>query len=103
MLHRGLPLNSNDGSALFAQDATFCPRAGNSGTGYSLMSDNYSNKYIRHFNFTGYVASDGGANAWDATSLWSNDTSWLAASPRAKFLRGYARRLAPPGGPPSER
>ena len=29
-------LNSNDGSALFAQDATFCPRAGNSGTGYSL-------------------------------------------------------------------
>jgi non-reducing end alpha-L-arabinofuranosidase len=62
-------LNSNDGSALFAQDATFCPRAGNSGTGYSLMSNNYSNKYIRHFNFTGYVASDGGSNAWDATSL----------------------------------
>jgi hypothetical protein len=76
-------LNSNDGSALFAQDATFCPRTGNSGTGFSLMSNNYSNKYIRHFNFTGYVASDGGSNAWDATSLWSNDTTWLAASPWA--------------------
>jgi non-reducing end alpha-L-arabinofuranosidase len=47
------------------------------------MSGNYSNKYIRHFNFTGYVASDGGSNAWDATGLWSNDTSWLAASPWA--------------------
>jgi len=76
-------LEPNDGSAQFALDATFCPRAGNSGSSYSFMSYNYSSKYIRHFNFTGYIASDGGSNAWDATSLWPNDTTWAVAAPWA--------------------
>jgi hypothetical protein len=76
-------LEPNDGSALFAQDATFCPRAGNSGSGFSFMSYNFSNRYIRHFNFLGYIASDGGSNAWDATSLWPNDTTWLSVAPWA--------------------
>ena len=76
-----LYLNSNDGSSQFAQDATFCPVSGNSGTGWSLMSDNYLAKYIRHYNYTVYIASDGGSNAWDSATLWSQDTSWLVASP----------------------
>ena len=76
-------LEPNDGSALFAQDATFCPRAGNSGSNFSFMSYNFSNKYIRHFNFLGYIASDGGSNAWDAASLWQNDTTWAVAAPWA--------------------
>ena len=76
-------LEPNDGSALFAQDATFCPRAGNSGSNFSFMSYNFSNKYIRHFNFLGYIASDGGSNAWDASSLWQNDTTWAVAAPWA--------------------
>jgi hypothetical protein len=76
-----LYLNSNDGSSQFAQDATFCPVSGNSGTGWSLMSDNYPAKYIRHYNYTVYVASDGGSNSWDSATLWSQDTSWLVASP----------------------
>src|SRR6185312_8736093 len=33
-----LYLQANDGSTLFAGDATFCPHPGNSGTGYSLQS-----------------------------------------------------------------
>jgi hypothetical protein len=74
-------LEPNDGTSLFALDATFCPRAGNSGSNYSFMSYNYSYKYIRHFNFIGYVASDGGSNAWDASSLWYEDTTWAVASP----------------------
>jgi hypothetical protein len=78
-----LYLNSNDGSTLFANDATFCPRAGNSGSNYSLMSNNYSNKYIRHYNLVGYAASDGGSNAWDATASWTADTTFVAASPWA--------------------
>jgi hypothetical protein len=78
-----LYLNSNDGSALFANDATFCPRAGNSGSDYSLMSNNYSNKYMRHYAYVGYIASDGGSNTWDASSLWQDDTTWIAASPWA--------------------
>src|SRR5215472_11127505 len=54
-----LHLQPNDGSTLFANDATFCPRAGNSGSNFSFMSYNFSYKYIRHFNFIGYIASDG--------------------------------------------
>ncbi|MCX5052221.1 alpha-L-arabinofuranosidase B [Streptomyces sp. NBC_00474] len=76
-----LYLNPNDGTTLFAADATFCPQPGNSGTGYSLQSLNYPAKYIRHYAFTAYIASNGGTNAWDATSSWAQDTSWLAAAP----------------------
>ncbi len=74
-------LEPNDGTGQFALDATFCPRAGNSGSNYSLMSYNLSNKYIRHFNFIGYIASDGGSNAWDASNLWFEDTTWAVATP----------------------
>jgi hypothetical protein len=42
---------------------------------------NYPTKYIRHYNYTAYIASDGGSNAWDSTSLWTDDTSFLSASP----------------------
>jgi hypothetical protein len=78
-----LYLESNDGSAQFAQDATFCPQAGNSGQGVSFESWNYPNKFIRHYAYTAYIASDGGSNTWDASSLWADDTSWIVASPWA--------------------
>ncbi|HET9170548.1 MAG TPA: alpha-L-arabinofuranosidase B [Actinospica sp.] len=78
-----LYLETNDGSAQFADDATFCPGNGNSGTGYSFQSFNYPTKYIRHYDFVAYVASDGGSNAWDNASLWAQDSSWLATSPWA--------------------
>jgi len=78
-----LYLETNDGTTQFADDATFCPRTGNSGTGYSFESFNYPSKYIRHYDFVAYIASDGGSNRWDTTSLWAQDTSWLAASPWA--------------------
>jgi hypothetical protein len=76
-----LYLEPNDGTSQFALDATFCPRAGNSGSNYSFMSYNYSYKYIRHYNYTGYIASDGGSNAWDASGLWYEDSTWAVASP----------------------
>ena len=76
-----LYLQPNDGTTQFAADATFCPQSGNSGTGYSFQSFNYPAKYIRHYSFVGYVASDGGSNAWDTTSMWAQDTSWLATAP----------------------
>jgi hypothetical protein len=74
-----LYLNANDNTSLFAQDATFCPQSGNSGTGYSFQSVNYPDKYLRHFNYTLYAASDGGSNAWDSATFWTDDTSWLVA------------------------
>ncbi|MEE1782589.1 alpha-L-arabinofuranosidase B [Streptomyces sp. SP17BM10] len=76
-----LHLDPDDGSTQFAADATFCPQPGNSGTGYSLRSFNYPAKYIRHYASTAYVASNGGTDAWDTTSLWAQDTTWLAAAP----------------------
>jgi hypothetical protein len=76
-----LYLEPQNGTAQFAPYATFCPRAGNSGSGYSFMPYNYGNEYIRDYNFVAYIASDGGSNAWDASSLWQDDTTWLAASP----------------------
>ena len=78
-----LHLQANDGSALFGQDATFCPTAGNSGQGTSFRSLNFADRYLRHFNFTAYIASNGGTNAFDATGSWAADTSWLRASPWA--------------------
>ena len=76
-----LYLEPSDGTTQFALDATFCPRAGNSGSDYSFMSYQYSYDYIRHYNFVGYIASDGGSNSFDASSLWNEDSTWNAVSP----------------------
>ncbi|MEE4545114.1 alpha-L-arabinofuranosidase B [Streptomyces sp. V4-01] len=76
-----LRLNANDGTSLFAQDATFCPQPGNNGQGLSFQSANYTDKYLRHYNYTVYVAGDGGSNAWDSATSWADDTSWLVAGP----------------------
>jgi hypothetical protein len=76
-----LYLERDDGSSQFAQDATFCPRPGNSGRGYSFRSVNYPNKYIRHFDYVVYLASKGGSNAWDSATLWPDDTTWLVTQP----------------------
>lgn len=76
-----LYLGPNDGSGQFADDATFCPRAGNSGHGYSLQSVNYPYKYIRHYDYVVYIASDGGSNPWDTPTLWPDDTTFLVDQP----------------------
>ncbi|MDQ0956567.1 hypothetical protein QFZ66_000445 [Streptomyces sp. B4I13] len=57
-----LNLNFDSGSSAFAQDATFCPTAGNSGVGTSFQSVNFPTKYIRHYNYTAYIAANGGTN-----------------------------------------
>ena len=76
-----LYLHANDGSSLFANDATFCPQAGMNGQGNSFMSNNYSTRYIRHYNNNVYIASNGGSNAFDSSTLWSDDVSWVATAP----------------------
>ncbi|MFC8717730.1 alpha-L-arabinofuranosidase B [Kitasatospora sp. NPDC057198] len=76
-----LRLNADDGSRLFARDATFCPHPGNNGQGLSFPSLGYPEKEIRHFEYTGYLAGDGGSNTWDSKNYWYQDTTWLVASP----------------------
>jgi hypothetical protein len=71
----------NDGSSLFGQDATFCSQGGQNGQGNSFSSVNYPDHFIRHYNNIGYVASDGGSNAWDSATSWADDVSWVVSSP----------------------
>jgi hypothetical protein len=42
-------------------------------------SDDHGNPalYIRHYNGTLYVASDGGSDPWDATTSWTDDVSFV--------------------------
>jgi hypothetical protein len=72
-----------DGSALMAQDATFCPAGGNTGQYTSFQSYNYPGYYIRHYNATVYIAHNGGSNPWDNPSFWADDTTWQVSSPWA--------------------
>jgi Alpha-L-arabinofuranosidase B (ABFB) domain len=41
---------------------------------------NHPAEFIRRYDFTAYIAADGGSPAWDAANLWSEDSSWLAAT-----------------------
>ncbi|MFC9328765.1 alpha-L-arabinofuranosidase B [Kitasatospora sp. NPDC057015] len=76
-----LYLHANDGSVLFADDATFCSQAGVNGQGNSLVSYNFADRYVRHYANTGYVSSNGGSNSFDAPALWADDVSWVVATP----------------------
>jgi hypothetical protein len=72
-------LQANDGTAQFARDATFCPQAGHNGQGYSFRSAGSPDTYLRQFNGTVYLSSDGGSYAWDTDTFWADDTSWTVA------------------------
>ncbi len=76
-------LQPNDGSSLFAMDATFCPATGNSGQGTSFQSVNFPGRFIRNFNNVVFLAADGGSNPWDTATGWPADTSWLVDPPLA--------------------
>ncbi|MEV0570715.1 alpha-L-arabinofuranosidase B [Dactylosporangium sp. NPDC050588] len=71
-----LYLHANDGTALFAADATFCPQTGRNGQGNSFASSNFPDRYIRHYNNSVYIASNGGTNTWDSATAWTDDVSW---------------------------
>jgi hypothetical protein len=70
----------NDSSSPFATDATFCEVPGMNGQGLSLQWAGNSALYLRHYQGQLYVASNGGSDAWDATTSWTNDVSWVPTS-----------------------
>lgn len=74
-------LQPDDGGSLFARDATFCVRPGNSGKGRSFESVNYPGRFLRQYAGGVYLASDGGTNSWDTATNWAADSSWLIAKP----------------------
>jgi hypothetical protein len=75
----GLVLNANDGSKLFAEDATFCTQAGINGQGSSIRSWSYPTRYFRHYNNTLYIASNGGVHVFDATAAFNDDVSFVVS------------------------
>ncbi len=77
-------LQPNDGSSLFAMDATFCPGTGNSGQGESFQSVDFPGRYIRNFSNVVFLAANGGSNPWDTATGWPADTSWQVAAPLAQ-------------------
>jgi hypothetical protein len=50
----------------------------------SFQSVNFPGRYLRTFNNVLYLASNGGANPWDAATDWAADTSWAVVQPWAK-------------------
>jgi GH43 family beta-xylosidase len=50
-------LAQNDGSTLFAEDASFYQRAGLAGDGLSFESYNFPGRYLRHYNYLLYIQS----------------------------------------------
>jgi hypothetical protein len=74
-------LDANDGSALFAADATFCARTGHTAAGISFESFNFPGRFLRHINAEVYIAANGGPNPWDSPNSWAPDTTWQLAPP----------------------
>lgn len=72
-----LMLNANDGTAQFADDATFCPEAGLDGQGNSMRSWSYPTLYWRHYDGIVHVASNGGPFYFDATASFNDDVSFV--------------------------
>jgi alpha-L-arabinofuranosidase B-like protein/glycosyl hydrolase family 2 len=93
--------DANDGSALYAADATFCPSS--SGGGVKLESYNIRGSYLRHYRSEVYIARSGGPQTWDTATSFGPDTTWAVAQPwwhsGADLPVGQARsfRVTTPG------
>jgi hypothetical protein len=53
------------------------------GQGTSFASYNYPTRFLRHYNNTVYIASNGGSNAFDTSTSWTDDVSWAVSQPWA--------------------
>ncbi|PPR00158.1 hypothetical protein CVT24_005059 [Panaeolus cyanescens] len=72
-----LVVNANDGTKVFAEDATFCPKAGLNGQGNTITSWSYPTRSWRHYNDVLSIASNGGVHTFDSTSLYNDDVSFI--------------------------
>ncbi|KAI0966048.1 Arabinosidase B [Xylaria arbuscula] len=76
-----LQVSANDGSVLFAQDATFCSQEALDATGTNaLRSWSYPTRYWRHYGGTLYIGSNGGPKAFDAKASFNNDVSFVVGA-----------------------
>ena len=72
---------NDDGTASFAADSTFCPVPGLVGRGHSFQAPNAPGEYIRVYYRSGFIASDGGTQPYDARQAFKADASWIVTRP----------------------
>ncbi|MFC5286436.1 AbfB domain-containing protein [Actinokineospora guangxiensis] len=74
---------TNDNTELFRRDATFCAQPGATAGTVRLESVNELGANIRHYAEEVWVASNGGAHAYDNPTSYAQDVSWTFAAPWA--------------------
>ncbi|MFD8494623.1 AbfB domain-containing protein [Amycolatopsis sp. NPDC059657] len=75
-------LHASDGSDQFKKDATWCPKAGLTGSGVSLESKALPGRFLRHINGSLWAANDSGANWWDGNlDVYKADATWNVVDP----------------------
>ncbi|EME48329.1 glycoside hydrolase family 54 protein [Dothistroma septosporum NZE10] len=76
-----LYLQPSDGSKQFNEDATFCPQTGLQGSDTSsIRAWGYPTRLIRNYNDLGYIATNGGPDAFDDASSYNYDVSFVVGS-----------------------
>jgi non-reducing end alpha-L-arabinofuranosidase len=73
-------LNKNDGSKIFAEDATYCSEKGLNGQGNSLRSWSYPTRYFRHYAANLYIGSNGGPHTFDGTTVFNDDVTYAVVA-----------------------
>ncbi|GAA2793678.1 AbfB domain-containing protein [Crossiella cryophila] len=76
-----LRLDDNNGSPLYANDATWCARDSAAGNGVSFASFNFPDNYLRHINGEVWNAYKGGSQWYETPNSFEADTSWAVAPP----------------------
>ncbi|MCE0539205.1 AbfB domain-containing protein [Kineosporia rhizophila] len=71
--------NANDGTPLFAADATWCAEEGEGGVKFTAW--NFPGQYLRHYDAELWLATPGGNNAWDNDTSYAADTTWAVEAP----------------------
>ncbi|MFI7452912.1 AbfB domain-containing protein [Nonomuraea sp. NPDC049714] len=73
-------MDPNDGSPLFAQDATWCARPGLQGGGVTLESINFPGSYLRHYDSQVWSAN-GTGGTWNRPQMLTADSTWNLTTP----------------------
>ncbi|MFG2037955.1 AbfB domain-containing protein [Dactylosporangium sp. NPDC048998] len=73
--------DANDNSALFKADATWCAQQATGGV--RLTAWNFPGQYLRHYNAELWLATPGGASAYDSPAMFTEDTTWSVDAPWA--------------------
>ncbi|MFE6487907.1 AbfB domain-containing protein [Streptomyces sp. NPDC057757] len=73
--------DANDNTAVYRDDATWCPVQGSGGIRLSAAA--FPRQYLRHVNAEAWLAQQGGTHTWDNPASFVPDTTWAISAPWA--------------------